>query len=333
MIEMEYDVSHDCILVKNGRATTYLMDESGHVCLLLLSYMGIDATMEGKRRYRHTSSESILHGDLPSVGETIRGVLEITSFINSGDTMLVLFTYKCFCGERQVSTVKAVGGFFTDEELRNSKGLVYKSEITNSIVENGNNHPYIACKKFSFDEEVLKQLYDAALMSQLNEGIISSFDSPEYCLKYLQQASCHPSLRMVDRITEINPHGGRWRLGEIWGEKLIADDHWAFKAHFKNDPIFPGCILTEGLNQLLSFLVVSLGVHVKYPDKEIGATLDLSTKSIFRGQVEKRSSHLKYHINVKEIEYGNKFKMIVDAEIYCDDKYIAHSENIGLESK
>ncbi len=332
-IEMEYDVTDDCILVKDGKATSYLMDESGHVCLLLLSYMGIDAIMEGKRRYRHTNSESALHGDLPSVGEIIRGVLEITSFVNSGDTMLVLFTYRCFCGERHVSTVKAVGGFFTDEELRNSKGLVSKSKIVSSVVELGNNHPYIACKRFSFDEEALNKIYDAALLSQLNEGIVSNFSSPEKCLKYLQQASCRPSLRMVDRITEINPHGGRWRLGEIWGEKLITDDHWAFKAHFKNDPIFPGCILTEGLNQLLSFLVVCLGVHVKYSDKEIGAILDLSTKSIFRGQVEKGVSRLKYHIDIKEIEYGDKFKMIVDAEIYCNDKYIAHSENIGIESR
>ena len=48
--------------------------------------------------------------------------------------------------------------------------------------------------------------------------------------------------RMVDRIDAYVPDGGPHRLGFIAGSKTVDPAAWFFRAHFHQDPVWPGSL-------------------------------------------------------------------------------------------
>jgi 3-hydroxymyristoyl/3-hydroxydecanoyl-(acyl carrier protein) dehydratase len=62
--------------------------------------------------------------------------------------------------------------------------------------------------------------------------------------------------RMVDRIDAFLPDGGPRGLGLIVGSILVDPGAWYFKAHFRDDPVWPGSLGLESLLQLLKVVAV-----------------------------------------------------------------------------
>src|SRR5262249_37317409 len=58
-------------------------------------------------------------------------------------------------------------------------------------------------------------------------------------------------LRMIDRIDLYVPDGGPSKLGFIKGSKTIDPEEWFFKAHFYQDPVWPGSLGLESFLQVL----------------------------------------------------------------------------------
>jgi acyl transferase domain-containing protein/3-hydroxymyristoyl/3-hydroxydecanoyl-(acyl carrier protein) dehydratase len=63
-----------------------------------------------------------------------------------------------------------------------------------------------------------------------------------------------PMLRMVDRITAFVPDGGAKGLGLVVGGIAVDPEFWFFKAHFYQDPVWPGSLGLESFLQLLKFV-------------------------------------------------------------------------------
>src|SRR5205814_1910964 len=66
----------------------------------------------------------------------------------------------------------------------------------------------------------------------------------------------HPDamLRMLDRVDLFVPDGGSKGLGFIRGSKTVNPDEWFFKAHFFQDPVWPGSLGLEAFLQLLKVI-------------------------------------------------------------------------------
>ncbi|MBO0697563.1 MAG: hypothetical protein J2P46_04150, partial [Zavarzinella sp.] len=60
-----------------------------------------------------------------------------------------------------------------------------------------------------------------------------------------------PMLRMVDTITWCRTEGGPKGFGSIEGRARVDPGAWFFKAHFFQDPVWPGSLGLESLVQLL----------------------------------------------------------------------------------
>lgn len=60
-----------------------------------------------------------------------------------------------------------------------------------------------------------------------------------------------PPLRMMDTITYLDLSDGPDRLGLIEGRKRIDPAEWFFKAHFYQDPVWPGSLGLEAMLQLM----------------------------------------------------------------------------------
>src|SRR5206468_2086104 len=68
------------------------------------------------------------------------------------------------------------------------------------------------------------------------------------------QTPPHPSGRlcMMDEVVGYIPDGGPHGLGFIEGRKLVRPEEWFFKAHFHQDPVWPGSLGLEAMLQLMS---------------------------------------------------------------------------------
>ena len=62
-----------------------------------------------------------------------------------------------------------------------------------------------------------------------------------------------PMLRMVDRIDGYLPDGGVKGLGLVQGRIAVDPEFWFFKAHFYQDPVWPGSLGVESFLQLLKY--------------------------------------------------------------------------------
>jgi PfaB family protein len=62
-----------------------------------------------------------------------------------------------------------------------------------------------------------------------------------------------PMMRMIDRIEAYLPDGGAKRLGLVVGRIAVDPAFWFFKAHFYQDPVWPGSLGLESFLQLLKY--------------------------------------------------------------------------------
>ncbi len=90
-------------------------------------------------------------------------------------------------------------------------------------------------------------------------------------------------LRMIDRIECFVPDGGPHGLGFIEGRKAVNPEEWFFKAHFYQDPVWPGSLGLEAFLQLLKAAAVEY-----WPDADPVSFLacpDKPHRWRYRGQV------------------------------------------------
>jgi PfaB family protein len=85
-----------------------------------------------------------------------------------------------------------------------------------------------------------------------------------------------PMLRMVDRIESFLPNGGSKGLGLIVGRIAVDPSMWFFRAHFYQDPVWPGSLGLESFLQLLKYVAwrkwqtEEPNVPAPFPDREGG---------------------------------------------------------------
>jgi len=92
-------------------------------------------------------------------------------------------------------------------------------------------------------------------------------------------------LRMLDRVLEWSPTGGPAGAGAIRAAKSVRADEWFFRAHFYQDPVWPGSLGLEAFLQALKVLAARRwGVS---PDVDVfaGPATGERHEWAYRGQV------------------------------------------------
>jgi 3-hydroxymyristoyl/3-hydroxydecanoyl-(acyl carrier protein) dehydratase len=103
------------------------------------------------------------------------------------------------------------------------------------------------------------------------------------------------TMRMVQRIDHFDPQGGPHGLGFIEGSTPVDPDAWFFKAHFFQDPVWPGSLGLESFLQLLKVFAwrrwapgsSGIGTEVPMPARARFQTPALGAKHtwVYRGQI------------------------------------------------
>ncbi|WP_329100015.1 beta-ketoacyl synthase N-terminal-like domain-containing protein [Streptomyces sp. NBC_01439] len=328
-IRTEYDVPVDAWYAVDGQVPPAVTIEAGQCDLLLISYLGADFTNRGDRVYRLLDSSLSFVGDLPRVGQTLRYDIWIDQFVQQGDTLLFFFHYDCYAdGELILKLNNACAGFFTDEELESSLGILQAK--VRPPVGDGTFSGSSAFKPLARTDRTALGAVDLA---QLAEGRIAEVFGPGH----RQPAGCNTSLRlpserlrMADEVTVLDRKGGPAGLGRIEAVKHLVPDGWYFTSHFPDDPVLAGSLVAEGAVQLLEVYALSLGLHLSFPDARFQPVPGLSTEVKVRGQITPDTEKIEYRVDITSLTLVPRPAITADVVVLRDGKASISVTGLGI---
>lgn len=325
----EYDIPIDAPFLIDGQIPWSVAVESGQCDLMLISYLGIDFINQGNRVYRLLDCELTFLDDMAFGGQTLRYEIHIDSYAKNGDQLLFFFHYDCFVEGKKVLIMRGgCAGFFTDEELDEGKGVILTDQDI-AFRENAQKQrftPLIANNQTT---------YDFAAMQKLVKGDIAGCLGAQY-----EQPLKNPSLQfssekflMIERVSRIEPQSGHWGLGVLYGHKKLAEDHWYFPCHFKDDQVMAGSLMSEGCGQLAMFYMLWLGMHLPLNNARFQPVPGASQKVRCRGQVTPQSNELTYRMEVTHISMTPVPTLSANIDIILDGKVVVDFQNLSVMIK
>lgn len=326
MIETEYDIPHDAWYAPTGYVPSAIIIEASHGNIFLASYLGADLEFQGQRSYRALGGKTTFLSELPKAGETIRCEIKAHSFFRMGGRLLFSFVHDCYVGDRLVLTMESGAGFFSAEDLKGSQGIILTTteKEERRKIQKRHFEPLLRCEKSSFT--------DAEILAVAKGNLAACFG------QHYNQQGRNPVLRlpdspirMIDRVTSVDPSGGVYGLGLITGEKTLHPDDWYFNCHFKDDYCMPGTLMSEGCVQLLQFYTLYIGLQTLTKDAAFQGIPGVTQTGRFRGQVLPTSGKLTYQIEISEIGMGAKPHIKADAYVIFEGRTISITNNIDIQ--
>jgi PfaB family protein len=323
----EHDVLPDAWYLDGGHAPVCISVEAGQADLFLCAYLGIDLAVKGKRTYRLLDAAVKFHREMPLPGETIRYEIEISKFIRQGDTYLFLFSFKGYIGATPLITMTdGCAGFFTEEEVKNSGGIILTGDDTKPV----------AGKKPSDWKPLVglsRESYDDSAVDNLRAGNVAGCFGNDFAGINLPDSLRLPGGRMklIDRILNLDPAGGRYGLGLIQAEADIHADDWFLTCHFVDDMVMPGTLMYECCAHTLRVFMQRMGWMTDIPDVFYEPLINVQSILKCRGPVTPDTRHVVYEVEIKEFGYGPQPYVIADAHMYADGERIVRFENMSMQ--
>ena len=291
------DVIDGAWYLHQGRMPAGIMVEAGQADLFLVSWLGVDLENRGERVYRLLGCELTFHGVLPRVGDRLEYEIHIDGYANQGPVRLFFFHYDCrINGELRLSVRNGQAGFFTDEELANSAGILWDPSTAEIAM-----HAQVAPARVQLNE------------SRFNAEQVRAFSMGQVCDCFGDQFRAtqshvrtpriqHGRMQLFDEVTIIDASGGPWKRGYLRAESVLECNEWFFDGHFKNDPCMPGTLMFEGCLQSMAFYLTALGFTIDKDGWRFEPVCDESYLLQCRGQVVPGARHLVYEVFVEQLE-------------------------------
>jgi len=262
-------------------------------CGWLSSYNGFAANRPDDVVFRNLDGgEVVLHK--PAVVGTLRVRSTLERFADGAGSVIVFFDVVCTQGDDVVMTMKTAFGFFSPEALKNQVGL---------RVEPG----------------ALEALSEPAPVA-LPYGAPELSGAPELAQGRLQ---------VIDRV-KFWPGGGEAGLGRLVAEYDILPEAWFFKAHFFQDPVQPGSLGLEAMQQAARAAARLSGLAENGAEFEpVAAGQSFSWK--FRGQVVPTNTRTRSEIEILSATRDDRGVLIAfDGAFWVDDLCIYETRGMGV---
>lgn len=315
----EHDVKSGAWYLDGGRIPTCVAVEAGQADLFLSAYLGIDAQTKGQAVYRLLDAIVTFSDHLPRPGDTIRYDIAIDGFGQHDDIWLFFFRFDATVNGRPLMTMrKGCAGFFTPVALAKGRGIVLSDEQKKPAPRSW---PSDWKALASFDSP--QSLNDEQL-NALHQGNLAQAFGAAFSTLPLRRPATLPSGRMklVDRITALDPKGGRYGLGLAVGEMDIHPDDWHLVCHFPGDNVMPGTLMYECCLHTLRVFLMRMGWIGDEGAVAYEPIPGVPSQLKCRGQVLASTKKATYELHVKSLEYGPEPRCVADALMYADGKPI-----------
>jgi acyl transferase domain-containing protein/3-hydroxymyristoyl/3-hydroxydecanoyl-(acyl carrier protein) dehydratase/1-acyl-sn-glycerol-3-phosphate acyltransferase len=322
----ETDVCADSwYLDDEGRMPAGVMIESGQADLLLISWLGIDALNQGERVYRLLGCDLTWRGGLPVPGDTLCYDIHVDGHATQGDVRLFFFHYDCQVrGQTRLSVRNGQAGFFSDEELANSAGVLW-DPAEEVPAEAQLDAPAVKCTKTKFSSDELQAFASGRPYACFGAG----WETTQPHVRSPRITS--EKMQFLHEVTEFDPQGGPWGRGYLRAETPVTPDDWFFKGHFKNDPCMPGTLMFDGCLQAMSIYLAALGFTIERDAWRFEPVPDTKYPMRCRGQVTPASKHLIYEVFVSSVQAGPIPTVFADLLCTVDGRKAFHARGVGLQ--
>ena len=321
----ETDVRADSwYLDDEGRMPAGVMIESGQADLLLISWLGIDTLNRSERVYRLLGCELTYSGGLPVPGDTLCYDIHVDGHATQGDVRLFFFHYDCLInGKPRLSVRNGQAGFFTDEELANSAGVLW-DPVEEKPADAKVDAPFVQLQKTKLSATELQAFASGKPYDCFGQG----WETAQPHVRSPRITS--EKMQFLHEVTELDAKGGPWGRGYLRAETPVTPNDWFFKGHFKNDPCMPGTLMFDGCLQAMSIYLAGLGFTIERDGWRFEPVPDTKYPMRCRGQVTPTSKHLIYEVFVSEVSAGPIPTVWADLLCTVDGRKAFHAKRVGL---
>jgi 3-oxoacyl-(acyl-carrier-protein) synthase/3-hydroxymyristoyl/3-hydroxydecanoyl-(acyl carrier protein) dehydratase len=326
-IVTEHDVLPGAWYLDNDTCPACISIEAGQADLFLCAYLGIDLAVQGRRAYRLLDATVTCHRGLPRPGEVVRYDIRIDRFVRQGDVYLFFFEFDgAIDGRPMISMRKGCAGFFTADEIEHSGGVVLTPDETAVV-------PGKRPDAWRESTAMSAGAYDDAALAALRAGDLAGCFGPAFAGLPLVDPFRLPDgrMRLIDRVLELDPTGGRFGLGLIRAEADIHPDDWFLTCHFVDDMVMPGTLMHECCLHTLRFFLLRMGWVGERSDIRCEAVPGLAGCLRCRGPVTPKTRKAEYRIEIKEIGYRPEPYAVADALMFADGRRIVLVKDIGIQ--
>jgi acyl transferase domain-containing protein/3-hydroxymyristoyl/3-hydroxydecanoyl-(acyl carrier protein) dehydratase len=321
----ETDVTQRSWYLHEGQMPAGVMIEAGQADLLLISWLGIDFLNRGERIYRLLGCELTYRGGLPQPGDTLRYDIHVDGHARHGDVRLFFFHYDCRVdGEPRLEVRQGQAGFFTDEELSDSGGVLWDAASDESTPRPRLDATVVSATARVFDRTRVEAFANGRADECFGEGFGKAATH-----------TCPPRIpagpmQLFQEVTDWDPRGGAWQRGYLRATWQFTPEDWFFEGHFKDDPCMPGTLMFEGCLQTMAFYLAACGFTLDRDGWRFGPVPDETYKLQCRGQALPSSRELVYELFVDELIAEPEPTLFADLLCTVDGVKAFHCRRMGL---
>ena len=297
VIEAEYDVPTDEWYFTEDNQPympfAVLLEVALQPCGWLAAYLGSALTSETDLSFRNLGGKAMQYLTVtPDIG-TLTTKVKITNVSQSGGMIIQNFDYEMHSDQGLVYRGDTYFGFFSKQALADQIGI-----------------------------------RDAAPYQANNEEMTrgTSFNYPT------QAPMPADMMRMVDKISLYVPDGGPNGLGLIEGKAKVKPEAWFFKAHFYEDPVWPGSLGLESFMQLLKVFAFERWQGELQPGKYAFESMALNQlhQWIYRGQILPVDDKVTIQAIITDIDDVTR-TIIADGFLTVDGRIIYQMKGFALK--
>jgi PfaB family protein len=321
----EHDIHSGAWYLDNGRIPTCIAVEAGQADLFLSGYLGIDFQTHGRAVYRLLDAVVTFHRGLPGPGEVIRYDIRIENFFRQGNTWFFRFWFDGTVNGQPLLTMReGCAGFFSAEELAAGKGVVERPQNPQKATVPRVNVQFVPMEAAT---------YDQTQVDCLRQGNLIGCFGPLFDGLNLHDPLPLPAGRMnlVQRVTCLEPQGGRFGLGLVRAEADIHPGDWFLTCHFVDDRVMPGTLMYECCLHTVRIFLMRMGWVAEQSEAAWEPIPGVASRLKCRGQVIESTKTVTYEVFIKELGFRPEPFAIADALMYADGKAIVEITDMALQ--
>jgi len=296
VIEAEYDVPvNEWYFTEDNQPYmpfAVLLEVALQPCGWLAAYLGSALTSETDLSFRNLGGKATQYIKVsPEIG-TLTTKVKITNVSQSGGMIIQNYDYEMHSNQGLVYKGNTYFGFFSHQALAEQVG------IRDAIPYKANDEEIARGKSFSYPTQ-------APMPADM--------------------------MRMVDEISIYIPDGGPNELGFIEAIANVKEDAWFFKAHFYEDPVWPGSLGLESFMQLLKVFAWERWQDDLEPGQFVFESMALNQPHewIYRGQILPVDDKVTIQAVITEID--DQAKIIkADGFLTVDGRIIYQMKDFAL---
>ncbi len=311
-IEAQYDVPPDEWYFQANRqdsmAYCILLEAALQPCGWLAAYCGSALRSTTDVQFRNLGGTATQHKELfPGIG-TIRMRVKMTEVSEAGGMIIENFAMEVYSGDELIFEGTTYFGFFSAAALATQLGV----------------------------RDAAKRTY-VPTEAELAQGRVVPFPvlhpmRPEDPIYEAGATASLPAkaLLMMDQVDLFLPDSGSAGLGFIQGSKLVDPDEWFFKAHFYQDPVWPGSLGLEAFLQLLKYAALHYWPHLANTHRFEPVVIGLPHTWAYRGQVIPKNKKVVVDLSITRRENGSSPILLGQGFLRVDGTPIYEMTDFGL---